>query len=547
LHAPPGGRLDRAGIAVSPDGRKLAFIAKVKDRRELWIRDIDSAVARRVPDTVGAAVPFWSPDSRSVAYHAEAKLWRVAVAGGSPQQICDASMISYGAWGEDGTILFSETMGGLRRVSAAGGGEFTMFTTPDPARAEASHLAPGFLPGGRFFLCIRSNKAENNGIYVSTLAKPNERVKLISGELGGAFFANGHLVWRRGTTLVAQPFDPATGRLSGEARAVTYPVGGLNRMGSVTFSVSSGVLAYFASDPSSQFTWFDRTGKVLGTLGDSASFAMMFAISPDGSNIVVSAQDRNLWTMEVARKVWTRFTFSDNGDGFPVWSPSGRTVIFRSSPLNLFRKDIGATVEPQRLTTSEFTQWPNDWSRDGRLLLYYEMSKQTRRDLWVLPVNPDGTAASDAKPRVYLKTPFNEYIARFSPEPGPRWVAYQSDETGRLDIYVQAFPEPRAKRRISTDGGSYASWSPDGREIYYLSPDDMLMAVAVTPRDGDLLASAPRELFKVPWDGELTGMPYQISPDGQRFLVRATREGDSPAAEVIVNWQALLKKAEAAQ
>ena len=209
-------------------------------------------------------------------------------------------------------------------------------------------------------------------------------------------------------------------------------------------------------------------------------------------------------------------------------------------PFNLYRKDASGAGGEQRLTESANRQWLTDWSRDGRLFLYFEMAPDTQRDLWVLPVTPNGQPEVEAKPRPYLRTRFNEFAGRFSPEPNPRWVAYASNESGRNEVYMQSFPEPRAKFQISTGGGTFPEWSPDGREVYYVSPEQKLMAVGVNMGAETLAPSTPRELFAVPPAPLGTTSPYTVAPDGKRFLVLAPAGGAQPL-EVIVNWPALLK------
>jgi eukaryotic-like serine/threonine-protein kinase len=245
--------------------------------------------------------------------------------------------------------------------------------------------------------------------------------------------------------------------------------------------------------------------------------------------------------VEVERDAWSRFTFLPRV-GAPFWSPDGRQVVFfAGSPENLYRKDASGAGTEQRVTESVNPRWPADWSRDGRLVLYTELAPDTQGDLWVLPVTPEGKPEAGVKARPYLRTRFNEWGARFSPEPSPRWVAYASDESGRFEVYVQAFPEPQGKFQISAGGGTYPEWSPDGRELYYVAPDRKLTVVALQLRAGSLAPSPPRELAVLhPGVGQII-QPYAVAPDGKGFLVQSPAGGQEPL-EVVTNWRALLNQ-----
>jgi Tol biopolymer transport system component len=244
----------------------------------------------------------------------------------------------------------------------------------------------------------------------------------------------------------------------------------------------------------------------------------------------------------VERGVSQRFTANAESNTFPVWSPDGRTVLFSSgTPRNLFRKDSSGAGNELRVSQSANNQFGMDWSSDGRWVLYSEITSATQRDLWVLPVAPGGAPVPDATPKFYLRTPYNEHVGRFSPEAPPKWVAYQSDETGRYEVYIQSFPEPRGATRISTGGGHYPQWGEGGRELFYVSLDNKLMAVNLKLGVDRVEASPPRELFVLPI-AEDGFSPYCADPGGQRFLVRSTPRTAAEPLTVIVNWPALLKK-----
>jgi dipeptidyl aminopeptidase/acylaminoacyl peptidase len=302
---------------------------------------------------------------------------------------------------------------------------------------------------------------------------------------------------------------------------------------------SNGLLLYSNAATASQFTWFDRAGKPLGTVGESSEYET-FHLSPDGRR-VAATRDKpggsDLWLLDTERDVASRFTSRPGDSFFPIWSPDSRTIVFRSA-ISMVRKEASGIGDEERLTESTKQQDPADWSRDGRWLLYEESAPSTGFDLWVLPVTPDGKP--EAKPRPYVRTPYQELGGRFSPGPNPRWVAYESNESGRFEVYIDAFPEPRNKVRISTDGGRYPAWGRDGRELFYISLDLKLMAVSLKIGGDAVETSTPRELFALPiFDNGYN--PFDVAPDGQRFLVRAVPEGQaSQPLTLISNWPALL-------
>jgi eukaryotic-like serine/threonine-protein kinase len=289
-----------------------------------------------------------------------------------------------------------------------------------------------------------------------------------------------------------------------------------------------------------QFTWFDRAGKRLRTVGEPGEYEN-FRLSPDGRR-VAAARDKpggtDLWLMDTERGVANRFTSRPGNSLYPIWSPDGRSLVFRSL-FNLFRKEAGGTGAAERLITeSTNAQNPSDWSRDGRLVLYDEDGPSTGWDMWVLPVTPDGKP--EAKPRPYLRTQFNERNASFSPEPNPHWAAYQSDESGRYEIYIDAFPEPHNKVRISTGGGQYPEWSPDGRELFYVSPDLKLMAVSLKTGGDAVETSTPHELFALPVFDNGFGI-YDVASDGKSFVVLTLPDRQvSQPLTLISNWPVLL-------
>ena len=423
------------------------------------------------------------------------------------------------------------------------------------SRLRRDNLLPQRVPNKETPLSLLGlgRQAENSGVYVTTFAKPAERGFLLRTETAAIVAPSGdgrdYLLWLRGGTLLAQEFDTGTLKLRGEAHAIAGPISSMGGIGAMAVSSSgNGQLLYNASGFASQLTWFDRAGRLLATAGEESVYNSPFRLAPDGRRAVAALNrpgGADLWLLDLERGSASRFTSAAALNVYPIWSPDGHTIVFASATLRLFRKDSGGSTDEQQITEGPNTQLANDWSRDGRFLIYQENAPGTQRDLWTLPFTPEGKVPANAKPKPYLRTEFNEFNARFSPEPSPRWVAYQSDRTGRYEVYTQQFPERRDEFPISTGGGQYPEWGAGGRELFYIAPDNKLMVVDLTIMANAVHASAPRLLFALPIiDNGYS--PYDTI-DGQRFLVRALPQQASPPLTVIVNWPALLKKASAAQ
>jgi Tol biopolymer transport system component/predicted Ser/Thr protein kinase len=558
ISPPEGGRFvplsnSAGGSALSPDGTMVVLVAAINGKTGLWVRALDETSPRFMPGTDGAAYPFWSPDSKSIAFWAAGKLLRTDLAAGPPVPICDGFSTRGAAWSDDGQIVFSSVGGGLFRVPASEGTPAPL-TRVDVSRGEVSHRFPQILPGGRVLYWAQAASPENSGIYVAPFAKPAERVFLLRTETAALFARGGdgrdYLLWLRGGTLLAQEFDTGALKLRGEAHTIAGPIFGSGLVGIIPVSASvRGQLLYSSVGFPSQLTWFDRTGRRLVTVGEEYVSSYAFRLSPDGRRVVATRErpdGNDLWLLDLERSFASRFTSASVFNVYPVWSPDGRTIVFTTTAAQrLFRKDAGASSEEQPITEGRNPQYANDWSRDGRVLIYHEFGPDTQRDLWILPFTPAGKVPENAKPSLYLRTRFNETFARFSPEPSPRWVAYQSDKTGRYEVYIRGFPEPREEFPISTGGGQYPEWGAGGRELFYVAPDNKLMAVDLTITGDAVKPSTPHALFTLPiidngWN------PYDTI-DGQRFLVRAVPQQASPPLTVIVNWPALLKKGSATQ
>ncbi len=507
----------------------------------MWVRELAGLAAQPLADTEGAAGPFWSPDSRFIAFSAGGKLKKIDASGGPTLSLCDTNTGLPGSWGRGDVILFSpEAYRPLSRVAAAGGTP-AIATTLDTRSGELWHGHPFFLPDGRHFLYAAGGKP-TSGVYVGSLDSP-DRTRLLDS-FANAQYAAGFLVFPRAGTLMAQPFDATGLTLSGQAMAVAEQVNfspGVPPTGTLAaFTVSATGVLVFEALMTSRLVWFDRAGRQTGTLGDAARHGSGVHLSPDGrqASVVVtdSREAANVWLFDVARGVRTPLTVSGVVSTAvapgSIWSPDGHRVVFASTqkgPRDLFQKASNGAGPENVLLADDANKYPESWSPDGRFLLYMRWAKGSTPDIWVLPL------FGDRKPYGFIEAPFFELASQFSPD--GRWVAYNSNESGRSEVYVVPFPGPGGKVRISTGGGDSARWRRDGKEIFYLA-GNTLMAAGVTANGSRLAVGAVQRLFDVPTaDGY---WPYDVSPDGQRFLVNML-EGAVAPLTIVVNWPAGLK------
>ena len=544
--APPDGhrlKFFRTPPAVSPDGSQVVFAAVSDDgKSQLWLRPLDSLTARPLADTDDAIFPFWSPDNASVGFFAAGKLKRMNVSGGPPTALADAPEGRGGTWSPGGVIVFAPTVyGGLFQVAASGG----VVTPAVRLEPEApSRKWPSFLPDGRHFLYLSgAGGRDQQTIRLGSLDSPDQDRVIVATADSSAMYAQGHLLFMRGTTLVARPFDTKRLELNGEEVPVADRLQGAGGAQSWVFSVSAnGVLAYASAGAEAwQLTWVDRGGRRLGTVGDPASVGGI-RLSPDGRNAATvienaSGGDSDIWLYDMLRGLPTRFTFGQGLYGRPVWSPDGRVLVFQSNRrgrFDLYRKSVDGSANDELLYADNLLKTPAGFSADGKYLAYTASGDpKTGADIWILP-GPLG-APGGAKPYPFMQTGFNEAFPQFSPD--GHWVAYQSDESNRREVYVAPFPGPGGKRQVSTAGGTEPGWRADGKELFYLAPDNRLMAATVDSRGGTFEVKTLEPLFGPMGDGD-----YDASADGQRFLV-AVRQGGSadPPLTVVQNWSAAVR------
>ena len=541
-------------LALSPDGRKLAYVARGSSGRTLWMRSLDSIDARELEGTEGAEFPFWSPDSRYLGFFAANKLKKIDSTGGRPQILAEASADPRGAaWGTDGTILFAPNFTTQLFKVPASGGAVEAATQFDQSREDTSHRWPAFLPDGRHFLYFaRSKKRELEGIFVGSLDSKHVRF-LFNSNLLAAYTPTsdgkaGYLLLMRESALMAQPFEPNRLELSGEPFIVAEGVLNFPKEGGPTgyaaFSVSgNGHLSYLSGDAAqTQAGWYDREGKSLGSIGPEGQFSEPCQ-SPDGKRVAWARSDAamssDIWLLDVWRGTLTRFTFDAAADVSPVWSQDGTRIFYASNRdggrFGIYERISSGAGRDELLLKTNDNSFPDSSvvTREGEFLLFESENSKFRFDLWVLPLT-----GGERKPIAFMQTEFNETHAQFSPD--GRFIAYVSDESGRAEVYVATFPAAGGKWQISTNGGDQPQWRRDGKEIFYVAPDKTLMAVPVTAGNSFEVES-PVTLFATRIaTGGLTGdrNRYVVAADGQRFLVSNVLDEEAKPLTVVLNWNA---------
>jgi serine/threonine protein kinase len=533
---------------VSPDGSKLAFLAQASPSKpsQLWVRALDSETARPIAGTDNAYQPFWSADSRFLAFYADGKLKKIAVSGGPAQTLADSTVGSQGTWSRDGVVLFT-TADTIYRVSSDGGNA-TQVTMLDSSRQELRHQWPYLLPDGKHFLfSARSSNPENNAIYVASLDSPQRKL-LVNILSNPVYVPPGYLLFNREGTLMARPFDAQRLELTGGEVPIAENVDFNPVNGRAAFSASeNGVLGYrTGAGSNSQLRWFDRSGKPLGVLGDPARYSDV-QLSPDGKQASVSIVDptkrtSDIWIFDVESGLKTKFTFDPADDLAMVWKPDGKRAVFssqRKGHFDLYQKNADGTGTEELLFEDNLNKYPVSFTPDGKFLLYVSTGGPTGSDLFVLSL-------ADRKSVPFVNTSASETPGGFSPD--ARWIAYVSNESGQNQVYVAPFPGPGGKRLVSSVGaepGNARWWSHDGSEIFYIARDRTLMVAAVNGKGTSFEVGAVKPLFQPLRVGSRAhiDMQYDVSPDGQRFLIYTASEQTSSAPiSVVANWTAALKK-----
>jgi eukaryotic-like serine/threonine-protein kinase len=531
-------------VVVSPDGNYIAFSNNYDGKRTLWVRPLNEPEAHLLVGTEYAIQPFWSPDSRSLAFFSAGRLMRTDISGGRPQVVCQVQSNRGGSWGTSGVIIFGDKST-IYQVPESGG-------TPKPVTrlnqslGEVSQRFPFFLPDGRRFLFLSRITTKNQAIYAGSLDSNKTEFVMTSGSKA-VYAPPGYLLSVKDGLIMAQAVDPRSLKLKGES----FPISEMAKLvisgttGQVAISASNnGVLAYWSGNVADvRLTWFNRKGQELGTLGETwtAVESRSLRISPDGTQVAWLRPDPDLltsdiWVTDIARNISSRLTSDPRNDEGTLWSPDGKNIAFNR---DITLGDAGGIflVPSSGVGAEQFMfkggYFLTDWTLDGKLILAYKLGK--RNDLWILPT------FGDRNPYPFLQTEFDEFQGTFSPD--GRWIAYTSNESGNYEVYVQPFPASGKKWRISTSGGGQPRWRRDGKELFYLSLDRKLVAVEVKENAAQFEAGSSQTLFNAPISSPYFpfAMDYDISLDGQRFLVSASVEQYQPPISVILNWPKLVQ------
>jgi eukaryotic-like serine/threonine-protein kinase len=530
---------DVLSLAISPDGQKVVFAAASDGRPQLWLRRLDSSAARPLAGTDFGTLPFWSPDSRSIGFFADAKLKRTAIDGGSVHEVASAPGPMGGTWNGDGTILFAPFITGpIFQVSLKGG-------EPSALTAEGEQLGhrfPQFLPDGRHFLYYVAGTPKANGVYLGAIDR-SVNTRLLEADAPAIYAASGHLMFVSQGTLLAQPFNATRLSVTGDPIRVAEEVSG-DAFGAPVSASAAGPIVYRTGSLAGQrqFVWVDRAGKELQKVGELGNaIAQSPDMSDDGRRLAIQRLvngNVDIWWTETERWDFRRATTDPENDIHARFSPDGSRIIYASRKkgvYDLYERSLEQPDSERLVFASALSKRPMDWSSDGRFLLFRHTDSNTGTDILGLPL--DGSARS----MPIVKTDAEDTYAQFSPD--GKWIVFESNKTGRPEVFVRAFPGPGAESQVSVRGGAQARWAPNGKELFYITLDGRLMSVQLKPSpDGQAIeAAAPVPLFTTHVGGAIqraSGPQYLVAPDGKRFLMN-TLAGEHPSPiTVILNWKA---------
>lgn len=537
LTTPP--TTDPASLALSPDGLHVVFVASDDGVPRLWIRELTHASVRPLPGTEHASLPFWRPDGRAIGFFAEGRVKAIDVQTRLVRTLSTAPVAAGAAWNRDDIIVHAIVPDGPL-VRTTGGGALEPVTAL--AEGQTGHRGPVFLPDGRRFLFYAAGDPSVRGIHLGELGSLRVR-RLIDADAPAVFAAPRHLLYVRGSTLFSQTFEPATMTLAGDPTTVAEHLAVEPGSGLAALSASATGTVVYRPGPVGarrQFIWFDRTGRELARIGSIEERGPSYAsMDPQGRRLVLQRAaegNTDIWVVDVERGTSVRFTTDPRADIAPIWSPLGDRIAYASQVdgvFELFEQSADRDrAEPRVLLRNGQVKQITDWSRDGRFLLYRSITIAPRADVdvWAVALHGDRT------PFEVVRTAFEERDAQFSPD--GNWIAYQSNESGAHEVYVQPFRREGERLRISANGGVHVRWRSDGRELFYVAPDGFLMAVPMAEANGRLQPGAPVPLFQTrigaPHGAALPA--YIVAPGGQRFLLDTLVEQQAAPIAFIMNW-----------
>ena len=529
---------DPVSLAVSPDGRMIVFVASAGGTPRLWLRRFESSTATPLPGTEHALLPFWSPDGESIGFFADSKVKRIDISTGVLRVVNRAPVAAGGAWGRgvivhplvpDGPLFaVSDTGRDARRITSV-------------AEGQTGHRGPQFLPDGRHFIYHAMGTPQVRGLYVGELGGADPQ-RLFDADTPGVY-TSGHILYVQQGTLFAIPFDASRLAVAGKPQAVAQGVttGWAAHVAALSAS-TTGTIAYRIGSAGGkrQFIWFDRTGRETGRVGapESSWRTSYGSMSPDGRRLAVQRAiegNTDIWLLDLERSTLVRFTSGAEADIAPLWSPDGKQIVVstqRTGVFDLVRQSSSAAVSELLLATREPKQ-ATDWSRDGRWILFRSLASKSDWDIWALPLDAGGEAFA------VVRTEFEEREGQFSPD--VKWIAYQSNESGRFEIYIRSFRTDAQRMRVSSEGGVQPRWGGDGRELFYLSLDSKLTAVPVafSANDDRARIGTPVPLFPARV-GALQDVGlhlYSVTEDGQRFLLDTVVEETPAPISIVLNWR----------
>jgi eukaryotic-like serine/threonine-protein kinase len=545
---------DAGGMPVlSPQGDKIAFVAHSGDTKQLFVRSLSSDLAQPLDGTTGASHPFWSPDGRNIGFFAGSKLLRIPATGGAVATITDAPNSRGGSWSVNDVIVFApDFTGPLMKVSAQGG--VSQPATVIDRSKHTTHRWPWFLPDGKHFIFLATSHTGGdpklNGVYLGSIDSTASRQILTSDS--AAEYASGYLLYRASTALVAQPFDPQTGTLSGSPTPVVNNLRDDVGVWRSVFAVSqNGVMIYQRGSldrAKSHLVMFDRSGKEL-TDYDSQEGATNAGAPVGVRDVRLSPDDRraafasgaDIWTLDLDRKTETRITFDQQVDQQPSWSPDGKTLIFSTllssggGDVEIRSKAADGSGPEKTLTTQPHAYNSPDLSPDGKYLTYLWGAGEKMVSLWIRPLT------GDSKPIAVVQPPsVQSTLIAYRISPDSHWVAYASDESGQEELYITTFPEGKGKWRVSANSGTYPAWSANGRELFFKDLTDNIFVCEVTPKGSEIEVGTPQRLFHASSPG--FGVSFDVTADGKRLLVNHSQDEAPAPLQLVTNWPGELKK-----